>query len=151
MGTRCPTSVELQHYVPSDQSDKSLAAVSKMTEKRNWVCFGPSEKHIENVATGKRTNLELHNGTSSLDVEHPNEPGFTRLDRRQGTRQNRPNLSLQFQVEQRGAWTMLVNRKCGPKCATSASCGIDGERRGENGVRSHKKMQDTRVPTQKGG
>ena len=42
---------------------KPFAAVSKITEKGNWVCFGPSEAYIENVATGKRTNLELHNGT----------------------------------------------------------------------------------------
>ena len=34
---------------------KPLAAVSKITEKGNWVCFGPSEAYIENVATGKRT------------------------------------------------------------------------------------------------
>ena len=44
---------------------KPLAAVSKITEKGNWVCFGPSETYIENVATGKRTDLELHNGTSA--------------------------------------------------------------------------------------
>ena len=31
---------------------KPLAAVSKITEKGNWVCFGPSEAYIENVATG---------------------------------------------------------------------------------------------------
>ena len=61
---------------------KPVAAVSKITEKGNWVCFGPSEAYIENVATGKRTNLELNNGTYSLDVEYLNEPGFTRLDRR---------------------------------------------------------------------
>ena len=61
---------------------KLLAAMSKITEKGNWVCFGPSEAYIENVATGKRTNLELHNGTYSLDVEYFNEPDFTRLDRR---------------------------------------------------------------------
>ena len=61
---------------------KPVAAVSKITQKRNWVCFGPSEAHIENVATGKKTDLELHNGTYSLDVEYFNEPGFTRLDRR---------------------------------------------------------------------
>ena len=73
---------ELQHYVPSDQGEEALAAVSKITEKGNCVCFGPSEAYIENVATGKRTNLELHNGTYSLDVEYFSEPGFTRLDRR---------------------------------------------------------------------
>ena len=47
-----------------------FAAVSKITEKGNCV------------ATGKRTNLELHNGTYSLDVEYFSEPGFTKLDRR---------------------------------------------------------------------
>ena len=41
-----------------------------MTVKGNWVCFG------------QRTDVELHNGTYSLDVEYFNEPGFTRLDRR---------------------------------------------------------------------
>ena len=61
---------------------KPLAAVSKITEQGDRVCFGPSEAYIENVATGKRTNLELHNGNYSLDVEYFNEPGFTRLDRR---------------------------------------------------------------------
>ena len=61
---------------------KPLAAVSKITEKGNWVCFGPSEAYIENVATGKRTNLELLNGTYSQDVEYFDEPGFTRPDRR---------------------------------------------------------------------
>ena len=55
---------------------KPLAAVSKITEKGNWVCFGPSEACIENVATGKRTNLEPHKGTYSLDVEYFNETGF---------------------------------------------------------------------------
>ena len=40
---------------------------------------------------------------------------------------------------------MLVNRKCGPKCATSASCGTDGERRGESGVRLPKKRAPTQV------
>ena len=59
---------------------KPLAAVSKITEKGNWVCFGPSEAYIENVATGKRTNRELNNGTFSLDVEYFNEPGLTRLN-----------------------------------------------------------------------
>ena len=48
---------------------KPLAAVSKITEKGNWVCFGPSEAYIENVA-GKRTDLELYNGTYSSDVEY---------------------------------------------------------------------------------
>ena len=61
---------------------KPLAAVSKITEKGNWVCFGPSEEYIENVATDNRKNLELHNGTYSLDVEYFNEPGLTRPDRR---------------------------------------------------------------------
>ena len=64
------------------QVTKVKAAVSKITEKGNWVCFGPSEAYIQNVATGKKTNLELHNGTYSLDVEYFNEPVFTRPDRR---------------------------------------------------------------------
>ena len=51
---------------------KPLAAVTKITEKGNWVCFGPSEAYIENVATGQRTNLELHNGTYNLDVKYFN-------------------------------------------------------------------------------
>ena len=61
---------------------KPLAAVSKITEKGNWVCFGPSEAYIQNVATGKRTDLELRNGTYSLDVEYFSGPGFTRPDSR---------------------------------------------------------------------
>ena len=61
---------------------KPLAAVSKITEKGNWVCFGPNEAYIQNVATGKRTELELHNGTYSLDVEYLGGPGFTRPDSR---------------------------------------------------------------------
>ena len=44
---------------------KPLAAVSKITEKGNWVCFGPSASYIENVVTGKRTNLELHNALTA--------------------------------------------------------------------------------------
>ena len=62
-GTRCRTSgeegplqdegrTELQHYVSSDQGEE---APREITEKGNWVCFGPSEAYIENVATGKRT------------------------------------------------------------------------------------------------
>ena len=61
---------------------KPLADVSKITKKGNWVCFGPSGACIENVATSKRTDLEFHNGTYSLDVKYFREPGFTRLDRR---------------------------------------------------------------------
>ena len=61
---------------------KPLAVVSKITEKGNWVCFGPNEAYIQNVATGKRTELELHNGTYSLDVEYLGGPGFTRPDSR---------------------------------------------------------------------
>ena len=61
---------------------KPLAAVSKITEKGNWVCFGPNEAYIQNVAAGKRTELELHNGTYSLDVEYLGGPDFTRPDSR---------------------------------------------------------------------
>ena len=104
-GNRMPILGNEVHFKTNDGLNSSITfqvtkvkkpheAVSKITEKGNWVCFGFSEAYIENVATGKRTNLELHNGTYSLDVEHSNEPCFTRLDRRQGTRQNRPNLSL---------------------------------------------------------
>ena len=71
---------------------KPLAAVSKITEKGNWVCFGPSGAYIENVATGKRTNLELHNGTYSLDVEHFDEPGFYEAEQevRNSTKPSKP-------------------------------------------------------------
>ena len=61
---------------------KPLAAVSKITEKGNWVCFGPKEAYIENIATGKRTNMQLHNGTYSLDVEYFSQQGFSRQDHR---------------------------------------------------------------------
>ena len=61
---------------------KPLAAVSKITEKGNLVCFGPNEAYIENVATGNRINFEFLNGIYSLDVEYFNEPGSTRPDRR---------------------------------------------------------------------
>ena len=62
---------------------KPLAAVSRITEKGNWVCFGPSEAYIENVASGKRTTMHLHNGTYSLDVEYfglQDSAGFSRQD-----------------------------------------------------------------------
>ena len=52
------------------QVKKPLAAVSKITEKGNWVCFGPGEAYIHNIATDKRTHLDLINGTYSLDVEY---------------------------------------------------------------------------------
>ena len=59
---------------------KPLAAVSKITEKGNWVCFGPNEAYIENAATGRRTQMELHNGTYSIDVEYFGEQVFSRQD-----------------------------------------------------------------------
>ena len=59
---------------------KPLAAVSRITEKGNWVCFGPGEAYIENAATGKRTQMELHNGTYSIDVEYFGEQVFSRQD-----------------------------------------------------------------------
>ena len=49
---------------------KPLAAVSRITEKGNWVCFGPTEAYIQNIATGKRTYMDMDNGTYSLDVEY---------------------------------------------------------------------------------
>ena len=49
---------------------KPLAAVSKITEKGNWVCFGPSEAYIHNIETGMRTKMDLINGTYSIDVEY---------------------------------------------------------------------------------
>ena len=61
---------------------KLHAAVFKITEKGNWVCFGPREAYIQNVAAGKRIEIELHNGTRSLDVKYFSEPGFARLDNR---------------------------------------------------------------------
>ena len=59
---------------------KPLAAVSKIAEKGNWVCFGPGGAYIHNVATGRKTNLDLINGTYSLDVEYFQDSVFTRLD-----------------------------------------------------------------------
>ena len=56
--------------------------MSKITEKGNWVCFGPGAAYIENVATGRRTNMELHNGTYSLDVEYFDHQDFSRQDNR---------------------------------------------------------------------
>ena len=48
---------------------KPLAAVFKIVEKGNWVCFGPGEAYIYSMAMEKQTKLDLINGTSSLDVE----------------------------------------------------------------------------------
>ena len=60
---------------------KPLAAVSKITEKGNWVCFGPGEAYIENIASGKKTSMDLNNGTYSLDVEYFSNEVFTRQDK----------------------------------------------------------------------
>ena len=49
---------------------KPLATVSKITQKENWVCFGPNEAYIHNVETGKRTKMDLINGTYGIDVEY---------------------------------------------------------------------------------
>ena len=62
---------------------KPLAAVSRIIEKGNWVCFGPTDAYIENVATGRRTRMQLHNGTYSIDVEYfspQGSPVFSRPD-----------------------------------------------------------------------
>ena len=59
---------------------KPLAAVSKIVEKGNWVCFGPKEAYILNVATNKRTDLDLINGTYSLEVEYGQGSVFSRPD-----------------------------------------------------------------------
>ena len=60
---------------------KPLDAVSKITEKGSWVCVGPDEAYIHNIATGKRTAMDLCNGTYSLDVEFFTEPPvFRRQD-----------------------------------------------------------------------
>ena len=56
---------------------KPLAAVSKIVEKGNWVCFGPGEAYIYNIATEKQTKLDLINGTYSLDVEYLTEAVFS--------------------------------------------------------------------------
>ena len=59
---------------------KPLAAVSKITEKGNWVGFGPQEAYIYNIASEKQTKLDLVNGTYSLDVEYLLESVFSRQD-----------------------------------------------------------------------
>ena len=59
---------------------RPLAAVSKIVEKGNWVCFGPKEAYILNVAKNKRTALDLINGTYSLEVEYGQGSVFSRLD-----------------------------------------------------------------------
>ena len=59
---------------------KPLAAVSKIVEKGNWVCFGPEEAYIYNVATERQTKLDLINGTYSLDVEYLAESVFSGQD-----------------------------------------------------------------------
>ena len=56
---------------------KPLAAVSRITEKGNWVCFGPDEAYIMNVATGRKTAMELNNGTYSIDVEYLSDQVFS--------------------------------------------------------------------------
>ena len=47
---------------------KPLASVSEITQKGIWVCSGPNEPYINNVETGKRTKMDLVNGTYSIDV-----------------------------------------------------------------------------------
>ena len=54
---------EIQHYVPDDQSEEAPRNHVQRSQK--------SEACIENLATGKRTDLELHNRTYSLDVWRP--------------------------------------------------------------------------------
>ena len=61
---------------------KPLAAVSKITEKGNWVCFGPNEAYIQNVETGKKIAMGLINGTYSMDVEYLTDQIFTRPERK---------------------------------------------------------------------
>ena len=59
---------------------KPLASVSKIVQKGNRVVFDQSFSYIENVKTGKKVPIELHNGTYHLDVEYVASPlsGFTR-------------------------------------------------------------------------
>ena len=113
---------------------KPLAAVSKITEKGNWVCSGPSEAYIENVPTGKRTNLELHNGTHSLEVRNSTKPSKPESVSPCGAERCVDDVSDSEDVDH--------------SAQPSASCGTDGEKGGESGVRSPKKVQDPRVPTQ---
>ena len=56
------------------KAKKPLAVVSKITQKGNCVCFWPSEAYIENVATVKSTDLELHNGGQEVRFSKKNFP-----------------------------------------------------------------------------
>ena len=49
---------------------KPLAAVSRIVEKGNQIVFSPSENYIMNLATGKRTELEMENGTYVMNVQY---------------------------------------------------------------------------------
>ena len=116
---------------------KPLTAVSKITEKGNWVCFGRSEVYIENVATGKRTDLELHNGINSLDVEDFHEPGFHEVGQQV---RNSTKPSKLESVSPCGAEKCVddvsESEDLDHSAQPSASCGTDDEIGGESGVRA---------------
>ena len=49
---------------------KPLAVVSKIVEKGNKVVFSPAESYILNIATGKRMELQMENGTYVMNVKY---------------------------------------------------------------------------------
>ena len=62
---------------------KPLVSVSRIVQKGNKVIFAPGNSYIENMASGKRIELEEINGTYHIDVEYlaaDNESDFTGRD-----------------------------------------------------------------------
>ena len=51
---------------------KPLAAVSKIVDKGNYVCFGPtaSDNFVQNVKTGERVPMIRERGAYVIDVAH---------------------------------------------------------------------------------
>ena len=94
------------------------------------------KRTFENVATGKRTNLELHNGTYSLDVEYSSEPGFARAGQevRTSTKPSKPESVSPCGAE-RCVDDVSESEDVDHSAQPSASCGTDGEKGGESGVR----------------
>ena len=57
---------------------KPLASVSKIVAKGNRVVFTPDRSYIENLRTGKKIEMELSNGTYSIDVGFMTTAPFAR-------------------------------------------------------------------------
>ena len=118
------------------------------SQKGNRVCFGSSEAHIDNVATGKRTNLELQRhlqlGRGVLQRARVYEAG---QEVRNSTKPPKPVSASPCEAEM-CAHDVSESEDLDHSAQPSATCGTDGERGGESGARAHKRVQDPRVPTQ---